>query len=113
MFPSFLRPILGACTGLFLSVFVPACQRKAPGPEECHLFARQVVARVGGQALEWANTKEAVDELTVRCLTTPFSRSLLKCVEVGGRVSACFAAHGVRLERPEPEFRSPFFEPEN
>jgi hypothetical protein len=90
-----------------------ACQRKAPGPEECHVFAKRVVARVSGQALEWANAKEAVDDLTVRCLTTPFSRSLLACVQAGGRVADCFAAHGVRLERSEPEFRSPFFEPEN
>ncbi|HMJ15437.1 MAG TPA: hypothetical protein VK524_28675, partial [Polyangiaceae bacterium] len=44
------------------------------------------------------SVKAAVDEVTVACLTRPFSRALLRCVEEGSNVRQCFATYAPRAE---------------
>jgi hypothetical protein len=85
---------------LLVALGAAACARKAPGPAECQTFAEQVVGAARPGALAIPHVKDAVDELTVRCLTTPFSRRLLRCVEEGGPVRYCFLAHGARPAAP-------------
>jgi hypothetical protein len=93
--------------------FLCACQRKAPGPAECYAFARQVVG-ASSRALEEPDVKEAVDDWTVRCLTTPFSRELVNCVDRTRRVRYCLLTHGVRVQNAARSLpRSQFFEPES
>jgi hypothetical protein len=80
------------------SVALAGCGRRAPGPDECHEFALRLS---GGErhafrsSLEYAirgadPTEDAVLERTTECITTPYDRELLACVENGGRPSACF-----------------------
>jgi hypothetical protein len=41
-----------------------------------------------------------VDQLTNRCLTTPFDRKLLACVNQLGEVQRCFSAFQARHAEP-------------
>jgi hypothetical protein len=75
---------------LSLVLLATACERKAPGPDECIAFAVQAVG--GGQALlRRAELRDQVDELTQRCLTTPYDRRLLSCMQTTGNLRACVA----------------------
>jgi hypothetical protein len=100
---------------LFLFCMVPlavACQRKAPGPEECHALAVRWVNAVrwgGGAAprgrrVRFAQEDDAVLERTTLCLTTPYDRELVECVRVRGAIVDCYEAfearHGVGLTQP-------------
>lgn len=72
------------------------CQRKAPGPDECVAFAYRAVGVVHSAQLRQAAVRERIDDLTTRCLTTPFDRELLKCVELSERPRACLLAFEAR-----------------
>ena len=102
---------------LFLFCMVPlavACQRKAPGPEECHDLAVRWVgavrwgsgAGVGvrGRRVRAAPEDGAVLERTTACLTTPYDRELVECVRASSAIVACYEAfearHAGRLTRP-------------
>jgi hypothetical protein len=91
----------------FLFCMVPlavACQRKAPGPEECHDLAVRWVNAVrwgGGLAprgrhVRFARDDDAVLERTTLCLTTPYDRELLECVRVRGTIVDCYEAFEAR-----------------
>ncbi len=73
-----------------------ACEREAPGPEECVQFAYRVTGVTHPDQLAIPGVRERVDDLTRRCLTTPFDRELLRCIEVTGRVRACELAFEYR-----------------
>lgn len=66
-----------------------ACQRKAPGPEECRAFAYRAVGVTRAEQLRRPDVRDSVNELTQNCLTTPFDRELLQCVQLTGRLRAC------------------------
>jgi hypothetical protein len=66
-----------------------ACQRKAPGPDECRAFAYQAVGVTHPGQLRRADVRESVNALTQDCLTTPYDRELLQCVQVTSRLRAC------------------------
>jgi hypothetical protein len=66
-----------------------ACQRKAPGPDECRAFAYRAVGVTRAEQLRRADVRESVNELTQSCLTTPFDRELLQCVQLTGRLRSC------------------------
>lgn len=78
-----------------------ACTRKAPGPEACYHFALQVVGVTDLRMLRSPRVKATVDQLTNRCLTTPYDRQLLACVNQVGDVQRCFAAFQARHAGPE------------
>jgi hypothetical protein len=80
----------------FLALVLGACQRKAPGPEECVHYAYRAVGVVQAEELERASVREKVDELTRICLVTPFDREFISCVEATGRTRACGAEFGYR-----------------
>src|SRR5437773_6340848 len=86
--------------GLVLLPLV-GCQRKAPGPDECHeLAVRWVEAMRGGgprvnfgtRRLHVLGHDEAVLERTTTCLTTPYDRELVACVQARGAVVQCYQA---------------------
>jgi hypothetical protein len=99
----------------FLFCMVPlavACQRKAPGPEECHDLAVRWVksvrsaAAVGprGRRPRLLPDEDAVLERTTVCLTTPYDRELVDCVRARGDIVQCYEAfearHRVGLTQP-------------
>lgn len=71
-----------------LSLLV-ACERKAPGPDECRSFAHAALGVTRPEDLLRADAAARVAELTRDCLTTPFDRTLLRCVQETGRSRLC------------------------
>jgi hypothetical protein len=68
-----------------------ACQRKAPGPDECRNFAHSALGITRPNDLLVPGVADRVGELTRDCLTTPFDRDLLRCVAETGRSRYCMA----------------------
>jgi hypothetical protein len=84
----------------------PGCQRRAPGPEECHALAvqweRGVVTPAPhrhGARLPQAS-EGAIFERTTECLTTPYDRELTRCVVGGAPVGLCVRAFEMRHALP-------------
>ena len=77
------------------SLLLPlACERKAPGPDECRHAALHVL---GLEGLDWQRStraRMAVDQFMVECLTTPFDRTFTRCLEERG-IRSC----SLELER--------------
>jgi hypothetical protein len=65
------------------------CQRKAPGPEECQTFAMAALGANRLQDLAVVGAGEKYQELVRQCLTTPFDRKLVQCVQLSGRARSC------------------------
>jgi hypothetical protein len=59
-------------------------------------FAYRTVGVVHAAQLRQAGVRERIDDLTTRCLTTPFDRELLQCVELTQRPRACMLAFEAR-----------------
>jgi len=87
-----IRRLLLALSALALA----GCARRAPGPEECRIFAHQVVGVPLDAPLGASPVRERIDELTRQCLVTPFDRELLRCVELGAPLRACTLEFGLR-----------------
>jgi hypothetical protein len=68
------------------------CQRKAPGPEECQTFALAALGARRIQDLALVGAGEKYQELVRQCLTTPFDRKLVQCVQLSGRTRSCVQA---------------------
>jgi len=79
------RPLALAALLLLLA----GCARKAPGPAECQRFSYRVAGVTRQEQLAVRELKERVDELIRQCLTTPYDRELIGCVEDTGRMRAC------------------------
>lgn len=75
------------------------CSRKAPGPDACHAFARRVYQITDRRALADPRVLGAVNDLTTKCLVTPFDRALLRCVDEGASLDGCLAEFEVRRGR--------------
>jgi hypothetical protein len=70
-------------------ILLAACERKAPGPDECQAFAYQALGIRESRDLMRPGAIDRVEDLTRDCLTTPFDRALLRCVEETGRARYC------------------------
>ncbi len=89
------------------------CARRAPGPDECHDFATRLVQgrpRIVGSrrgipiVITDPNVPEDdVLEATTECLTTPYDRELLACVDKGAPATLCFRAFAQRHSRTPSE----------
>ncbi len=79
-----LRTLLLAATAL-----LAGCERKAPGPAECVAFAEQVLTRAANRAESAALLRARYEELVRQCLTTPFDRRMLACVDETGDYRHC------------------------
>jgi hypothetical protein len=81
-------PMARALVLIGISLLV-ACERKAPGPAECRTFAHAALGITRPSDLLVPGAAERVGELTRDCLTTPFDRDLLRCVQETGRARRC------------------------
>jgi hypothetical protein len=77
---------------------VPACQRKAPGPQECRRFALEVHGINEDAVALPPPVKAVIDDVTVKCLTTPFDRELLRCVDEGRGTKRCVSEYNRRVQ---------------
>ncbi len=75
---------------LFWGAATVGCQRKAPGPFECQEIAARSLGIRTREQLSDPRVREAYDAFTHECLTTPFDRRLVRCLEETGRTRACF-----------------------
>lgn len=66
-----------------------ACERKAPGPEECRAFALEVSGVRQADVLAIPNLRAHVDEVTRACLTVPYDRELIQCAATPHRLRIC------------------------
>jgi len=82
-----------------------ACQRKAPGPQECRRFALKVHGIDETAMALPPPLKAAIDEVTVKCLTTPFDRELIRCVDEGRGTRRCVAEYNGRVQLRTDEDR--------
>jgi len=81
-----------------LPLSIAGCQRRAPGPWECDLHARRVVKSVG--PLPSSQAAQAYQSEISRCLTTPYDRELVRCVEERGPSRHCYQEFERRLRGP-------------
>jgi len=76
------------------------CARKAPGPLECERFSHRLFGIRDGRQLAVPVLRDRVNQITVRCITTPYDRELLDCVE-GGLASGDVCMAAFRVRHPE------------
>src|SRR5690349_4241838 len=91
-----------ACLPLLFCVFALGCQRKLPGPQECRAFALaslgiepETPAVALSRQLELTARSE---ELTRRCLTTPWDYQLLSCLTQSRSSRACLMSFEARRQ---------------
>jgi hypothetical protein len=77
----------------FLFLWLSGCARQLPGPAECRAFA---LASIGVEQDTKASSLSRAprlaakaEELTQRCLTTPWDYQLLNCLSAGGSSRVC------------------------
>lgn len=74
-----------------------ACERKAPGPRECRSVALSLSGlrseeHLGGATRRELAIRDQVDEDTRECLTLPYDKSYVRCLEETGRTRECRSA---------------------
>lgn len=75
---------------ILLLVSSLGCERKAPGPQECLQFAYRAYGISDPSLLELRpGIADKIDDLIQRCLTTPFDRELIACVDANLPMRAC------------------------
>jgi hypothetical protein len=89
-----------------------ACERKAPGPDECARFAQAVVLQHAVAPILTLEMQAQIEQETHNCLTRPYDRELLNCVLVTGRARPCLDAFRRRSGRIVPSVANPELEPE-
>jgi hypothetical protein len=75
-----------------------ACERKAPGPEECLQFADAWMRNERFERHAQLARENAWGELVARCLTAPYDRELVSCVVSGAPRERCRIDFERRLE---------------
>ena len=65
------------------------CRRRAPGPEECVQFAQRASGMIQQPRQRAIVVRERFEELTRRCLTTPYDYEMLNCFNHTGQVQYC------------------------
>jgi hypothetical protein len=93
-----MRAIASCLPLIFL--LAGGCARKLPGPAECRAFALASigVAQDVPASLLAQNPRLAAqaDEVTRRCLTTPWDYQLLNCLGTGGSSRICLSSFEAR-----------------
>jgi hypothetical protein len=84
---------------VMLPLSIAGCQRRAPGPWECDMHARRVVKSAG--PLPSSQAELAYQSEISRCLTTPYDRELVRCVEERGPSRRCYQEFERRLRGPD------------
>ena len=92
---------LGLVTLTLVSVTLCGCERKAPGPEECQHFAEMAARMSTDSPLLTPELQAQIDEETRQCLTKPYDRELLACVETTQQAHGCLASFRQRTGRSQ------------
>jgi hypothetical protein len=92
---------------LGLGLVSSGCQRKAPGPKECQRAVLRMVGVYQPDMLRVPQIKEAVDQITVDCLTTPYDRQMVRCLEEGIGARLCLAEFRARQRLPQMSTGTP------
>jgi hypothetical protein len=87
---------------LLVALAVSSCERRAPGPDECTQHALRVVEALG-VPLETPQVSEAYQSEISRCLTTPYDRQLVRCVEERGATRRCYQEFELRRRESRPD----------
>ncbi|HSC87632.1 MAG TPA: hypothetical protein VLC09_10195 [Polyangiaceae bacterium] len=89
----------GALAGLLSLLLVSGCESRLPGPLECEALALQVTGVQRQSDLRDPRVRALVQKVTSDCLTTPYDRELVQCVDRLGRFEPCL----IDLHRRRPE----------
>jgi hypothetical protein len=76
-----------------------ACERKAPSPEQCQEFAMRGLGIKDQRQLDLATVKDRFDAVVVKCLTTPYDKELLRCIQARSAAKSCILEFEAREER--------------
>ena len=82
-----------------LFALAPCCERKAPSPEECLEFAMLGLRINDQRLLAVPAVKDKVDEVVIKCLTTPFDKELIGCVKLRSTTRSCMLEFDARERR--------------
>jgi hypothetical protein len=87
----------------FLLTLALACDRKAPSPEECLDFAMRGLRVNDERLLAVPAVKDKVDEVVIKCLTTPYDKALIGCVKTRSSTQSCLVEFEAReRQRGQP-----------
>jgi hypothetical protein len=99
---------LGLCALAVLFFLGAGCRRKLPGPEECQRLSARILGVEDARVLRDPTVKQRFDDLTVRCLTTPFDREFVRCLDESPDARQCLyrfqnrRARGTAEQSPGP-----------
>ena len=65
------------------------CERKAPSQEECLDYAMATLRINDARLLAVPAVSDKLDELVVKCLTTPFDKQLIQCAKTRSSARSC------------------------
>ena len=81
------------------------CSSKLPGPAECERVALRASGIRTLDQLRFPHVRVAVENLTNECLTTPFDRETVRCMEEVGAFQICIRdfvlRHPERMRRTQ------------
>jgi hypothetical protein len=91
--------------GFLCALLVSGCARRLPGPAECRAFALASLQIEPGTPASLLASEPALatraEELTNRCLTTPWDYQLLNCLGTGGSSRVCLSRFEARRLRAQ------------
>ena len=100
-------PVLAAA--LLFATIALGCTRKHPGPQECRSFALASLgidpATPAHALAQRPELAQRAEDVTRRCLTTPWDRPLLACLSSGVSSVACVRSFERRRDGEDGELR--------
>jgi hypothetical protein len=79
-----------SCSCLALvALWVTACERQAPSSDECLDFAMRGLRINDSRLLAVPAVRDKVDEIVVKCLTTPYDKELIRCARTRSATQSC------------------------
>jgi hypothetical protein len=65
------------------------CERKVPSQEQCLELAMRTLRITDPRLLAVPAVSDKLDELVVKCLTTPYDKQLVECVKTRSSTRSC------------------------
>lgn len=84
------------------SVFVGGCESQLPSPLECESMAITVLGRTPLQVSNSPAARRWVAKMANACLTTPFDRDAVRCLEEQRNLPYCMKELALRAPELEP-----------
>lgn len=80
-------------------LLVSGCERKAPSTDECLGFAMRRLGINDERLLSFPAFKDKVNEVVIKCLTTPYDKELISCVKLRSATQSCLLEFDARERR--------------